>query len=447
MSLSRRSFLGVAGGAAATGAAAWAGLLHDSVTGGAPPKSGGGSAGPVPKNKARVARATDRVLVVVQCGGGNDGLNTLVPLDGRYHDARPNLAVAERDVLALRGEAGYGLHPSLKPLVARWDAGQVAAVESIGFAHSSRSHFEAMDWWWSATPKRASTTGWLGRWLDATEGQPNPLRAIALGDGSPSLRADKAISTGIHNPAAFGLQAPVGVDRDQLLRAFAATAQPLAVDQPLFAAAQASVTHTLEAVHSLAGAGIGNSGPAGGSGAGGGGGQGGNRPPKLTGNGGGKRNAGQITAGLNTAAELISHDLGTRVIVIGVGGFDTHANQAPTHQRLLGDLAKGIDGFFHTLEQRNLADRALVLTTSEFGRRVAENGSGTDHGAAGVQFLVGPGVKPGVVGKADLAHLDDGDLRPEIDTRSLYAAALDWLGGPTDEVLGARYDRHDLLRV
>ncbi len=448
--LSRRAFLGITGGAAVTGAAAWAGLVHDSVTGGAASRPGRdlargpGVDGPGPTGKATVAKASDRVLVVVQCGGGNDGLNTLVPLDGRYHDARPTLAIADKDVLSLRGEAGYGLHPSLGPLIARWDAGQLAAVESVGFPHPSRSHFEAMEWWWSATPGRASTTGWLGRWLDATEDHPEPLRAIALGDGSPALRSVKAISTAIRNPTQFGLRAPVGVDRDQLLSAFAATAQPLLVDQPLLAASQASVTHTLEAVRSLAKAGVGASGGASGSvrvGGGGGAGQ----PPKLTGNGGGMRNGGQFAASLGTAADLITHELGTRVIVIGVGGFDTHAGQVSTHQRLLADLAKGIEGFFHTLEQRKLADRALVLTTSEFGRRVAENGSGTDHGAAGVQFLIGPGVNAGVVGKADLAKLDEGDLRSEIDTRSLYAAALDWLGGPTDDILGGRYDRHSLL--
>lgn len=444
MSISRRAFLGMTGGAAVTGAAAWAGLVHDGVTGGIAPQTGpdrrstAAAPGSAPSNKASVAKATDRVLVVVQCGGGNDGLNTLVPLDGRYRDARPTLAIAEKDVLALRGETGYGLHPSLEPLLAKWASGELAAVESVGFPRSSRSHFAAMEWWWSATPDRASATGWLGRWLDATEGHPDPLRAIALGEGSPALLSEKAISTAIRNPAQFGLQAPMGVDRDQLLSAFAATAEPLLVDQPLLAASQASVAHTLEAVQNLSKAGIGSSRGSGGAGT---------KTFNLKGNAGGKGNTGQITAGLSTAADLISHGLGTRVIVIGVSGFDTHAEQAPTHERLLADLAKGIEGFFNTLEQRKLADRALVLTTSEFGRRVAANGSGTDHGAAGVQFLVGPGVKGGVVGKADLADLDEGDLRPEIDTRSLYAAALDWLDGPTDEILGGHYDRHSLVRV
>lgn len=443
MSISRRAFLGMTGGAAATGVAAWAGLVHDRVSGGRPSAVGAAGrvaatgTGSVPANTATIAKATDRVLVVVQCGGGNDGLNTLVPLDGRYHDARPTLAIAEKDVLALHGESGYGLHPSLRPLLDRWDAGQLAAVGAVGFPHSRRSHFEAMEWWWSATPNRASETGWLGRWLDATEDHPQPLRAIALGDGSPALGSRHAISTAIRNPAAFGLHAPSGVNRDQLLSAFAATAQPLAVDQPLLAATKASVTHTLESVRSLAKAGIG-SGTASSGGA---------QVFRLNGNGGGMGNVGQIAASLRTAADLISHGLGTRVIVIGVSGFDTHAGQAATQQRLLADLATGIDDFFHTLEQRKLADRALVLTTSEFGRRVAENGSGTDHGAAGVQFLVGPGVRGGVVGRADLARLDDGDLRAEIDTRSIYAAALDWLGGPTDEVLGGHYDRHGLVRV
>ena len=134
--------------------------------------------------------AGDRVLVVVQLSGGNDGLNTLVPVtDGRYHDARPTLAVAEGDALALPGQDRLGLHPALAPLLPLWESGRVAALESIGYEESGRSHFAALDTWWTATPDHSLRTGWLGRWLDQTDpGDGDPLVAIALGSGSPALQ-------------------------------------------------------------------------------------------------------------------------------------------------------------------------------------------------------------------------------------------------------------------
>ena len=152
---------------------------------------------------------------------------------------------------------------------------------------------------------------------------------------------------------------------------------------------------------------------------------------------------------LETAAGIIDLRVGTQIIVVNLGGFDTHADQARRHDELLTELAEGLAGFATLLEARGETDRVLVLTTSEFGRRVAENGSGTDHGQASVQFLTGGHVAGGqIVGQGDLAHLDGGDLRTEIDARSLYAVALDWLSADTaltDAVLGGPYDRHQLL--
>ncbi|MDQ3106827.1 MAG: DUF1501 domain-containing protein, partial [Actinomycetota bacterium] len=151
--------------------------------------------------------------------------------------------------------------------------------------------------------------------------------------------------------------------------------------------------------------------------------------------------AGRLTAALELAADLIVRRLGVEVITTGVGGFDTHADQAATHAMLLGDLATGLASFWKTLTDAGLADDVLVMTTSEFGRRVAENGSaGTDHGVGGCQFFLGGGVRQGAVGTVDLANLVDGDLRPTIDPRSMYAEALEWLGGPTADVVGSYED-------
>ena len=153
-----------------------------------------------------------------------------------------------------------------------------------------------------------------------------------------------------------------------------------------------------------------------------------------------------LADGLATAAQLVTGDVGARIVVVSASGFDTHANQAATQKALLADLAEGLTAFTATIDRAGMGDRVLVATTSrEFGRRVQENGSGgTDHGKAGVSLLLGP-VRPGIQGALDLGDLQDGDVRPAVDPRVLYTAALDWLGADPGEILGRRYDDVALL--
>lgn len=433
--MKRRTFLGLGAGAAVTGTGAWLALLRDRA------EESTGPAGAPSATTTTAASIGDpatagRILVVLQLSGGNDGLNTLVPVTGRYHDLRPTLGVPDEDLVALRGLAGHGLHPSLAPLAPVWDRGHLALVAGIGYPDNSRSHFSALDAWWSGTPGEASATGWLGRWLDATEadGDPDPLRAVTIGRGSPALRAERAPSTAIVDPAGFALRTPRGVDADALVAAFLRCAAPVQ-GRDLQAATQASIATTVDVLARVAEADLGAVGPAFAA------------PPEDDGaDVAGEYVAGDVTAGLSAAANLIAHDLGTRVVLVDAGGFDTHANQADTHRRLLADVARGISAFQTSLAESGHADDVLLVTTSEFGRRAAENGSGTDHGNGGTSLVVGGGVRGGLVGTPDLDHLDDqGDVAATIDVRSLYAAALTWLGGPTDDVLGRTYDSHDLL--
>ncbi|HEY5153605.1 MAG TPA: DUF1501 domain-containing protein, partial [Acidimicrobiales bacterium] len=281
-------------------------------------------------------------------------------------------------------------------------------------------------------PDQPIRTGWLGRWMDATDDGANPLRAVALGGGSPALVGERARSTVVLDPAGFALRTPRGADGDAIRRAFLATAEPLLPD-PMAAAAQQAIGSSLQAVDVLAQA---ASGPAGAQANG----------PAIE--------AGTITGLLSTAAGIIDLQVGTEIIVVAGSGFDTHSDQTRRHQELLADLAGGLTTFLDTIESRGQADQVLVITTSEFGRRVEENGSGTDHGDGSVQFLAGPMVAGGqVVGQADLGDLVDGDLRSSIDSRSLYANALDWLSGPAgptgvaDEVLALSADRYSLVRA
>jgi uncharacterized protein (DUF1501 family) len=434
VSLSRRAFLGLGGGAAAAavgGGLAWRALVDDSID-----RSMGhdGSGGPSATTIDASGLHPGRVLVVVQLGGGNDGLNTLVPAgDGRYYDRRPTLAVPEGDVVALPGVAGYGLNPALAPLVPHWSQGRLAAVEGVGFPGQSRSHFQAMDTWWTGSPDHTVRTGWLGRWLDAVGAVDDPLRAVAIGAGSPALVGEHAQSTVVLDPAGFALSTPDGVDAEQRGHAFRATAAPLSSD-PTVAAAQRAVPGTLDAVQVLA-------------------------PALARDDGdGGDVEAGDLTTGLRAAGRILGLGLSTQNVMVSVSGFDTQAGEADAHPALLADLAVGLDDLLRTVEQQGRADDVLVVTTSEFGRRVQENGSGTDDGKASVARLAGAPVAaaPGpdgavsggrLVGEADLGALDDGDLPVAVDTRCLYAAALDWLGGPTDDLLGGPYDRHALIRA
>jgi uncharacterized protein (DUF1501 family) len=355
-----------------------------------------------------------RVLVVVQLGGGNDALNTLVPLDGRYHDARPTIGLADDTLVKIPGTDRYGLHPSFGAMKSLIDSGHVAALASIGYATPDRSHFVAMADWWSANPAEAATTGWLGRYLDSTGGtDANAMRAVALGSGVPALQGKTSAPTVVINPAAFNIATKLQpAERSAFVDAWQKV-----VGTPAVSASKAMDVFAQIKIDAEA---AGYDDAAGG---------------------------GDITAGLGTAAELVLAKQGVQIVHIAVGGFDTHANEATTHKGLLDDLAVGVQTFFDRLAKAGAADNVLLMTMSEFGRRVRENGSkGTDHGKGGVQFLVGPAVKGGVVGDFDLGNLDNGDLRGTIDPRSLYASALGWLGADANEVLGGSYDNLGVVR-
>jgi uncharacterized protein (DUF1501 family) len=354
----------------------------------------------------------EHVLVVVQLSGGNDALNTLVPLDGRYHDARPSLAVADGGLVAMTGTTAYGLHPALASWKSLLAAGQIAALAGIGFEHPDRSHFVALAEWWAGANDLPGNAGWLGRYLDATAaGHDSPLRAVALGGGTPALTAEHSVATVVNDVSGFALRAPWSADRATLVRAWEGLL-------PSYGDAGDAV----DTFHRLA---VASTSPSGGG---------------PVGKGGGGRE-GDLVELLAVAAALVHDEPAVRVIQVMAGGFDTHAAQAATQTRLLTDLADGVASFFSTLAGSGNAERVLLVTVSEFGRRVAENGSGgTDHGKAGVQFVVGPAVKGGVYGQYDLGALDDGDLPARVDPGSLYTLALDWLGAPVEEILGRRFD-------
>lgn len=443
--LSRRTLLIAAGATAVGGAVTWRLVLGDGSGAGDSSSIGPartGAAGTTPTTVGGRSHPARTVLVVVQLAGGNDALGTLVPSDGRLRDARPTLALPEGELAMLTGASGYSLASGLAPLVPRWEAGELAAVAGIGFAEQSRSHFSSLDTWWSATPGQVRTSGWLGRWLDATrdDDPSNPLRAVALGGAAPALVGAESDVAVVLAPEQFGLRDPAGAPSGAFESALTLATADLPGDAALLRGARQSLRTTLEVVDAL--------GPAVRS----------ERADGDTGAGAANGGPGPLGTLLRTAVDVLALDEGTRLLHVIGGGFDTHTDQGARHPKLLADLADGVDAFLSGADEIGRRDDVVLLVVSEFGRRIAENGSGTDHGFGGLALLAGAPLLEGaggnVVGELDLVSPVEGDLPVVVDTRSVYAACLDHLGGSgaagadrslTDEVLDGSFDRLGLV--
>ena len=322
----------------------------------------------------------------------------------------------DSDLVALDGLTDYQLHPSLAPLVEPWRNNELAIVQGLALPEQSRSHFVALDTWWSATPELASSGGWIGRWLDATaDDEQNPLRAVSLGGGAPALTGLDARPVIVQQLDRYVLDAPRG--SSGVVEAFLAMSSP--VEAGLFGDVQSAIPVAVDSVDTLQAVFAGSIG-------------------EVT---------YQVEELFHAAAAIIEADVGTEVILINVRGFDTHADQLSRHVELLGGVANGVRALFDRLAASGRDQDTLLMAYSEFGRRVAENGSGgTDHGKGGLAFLAGPPVAGRqLVGDVDLGRLDDGDITSTIDARSVYADVLEWLEGPTDEILGGRFDSYSLV--
>lgn len=399
--MDRRKFLGLTGGAAAT----------TLVGGGLVP---GLSLGPTPVAGAQSSPSfgdpAQRTLIVIDMEGGNDAINTLVPASGAYHDLRPTIALEDDELLSFAG-LDYGVHPSLAALESFWNAGQLSAFYGIGLPEQSRSHFVAQDAWRSATPGQPATSGWLGRWLEATEpDQEVPLRAISLGRDTLAAQGTTGRAVAVQSVENYQLLPP---DGDQnVIEAIRAMGAGTA--SGLLGQAQAALPATVESVDQLQGI-------------------------IATVSADGDEYGPDDSATLFAAAQaIIQADAGTQVLYLTIDGFDTHAGQPQRHAPLLETIATGLDALFEGLAETGHADRTLALTVSEFGRRAAENGSaGTDHGNGGLAMLVGPAVEESTVfGGADLDDLVNGDLAQVLDARSVYDNALRWLGGTSGAIEG-----------
>lgn len=369
-----------------------------------------------------------RILVLVQMAGGNDGLNTVIPhSDPEYYKARPALGIPKTNVLKI--DDALGLHPQMPGFKELYDEGHLAIVQGVGYANPDRSHFRSMDIWHSARPDAEYTQdGWLGRGLDLTvEQHAGKMRAMALGTNRLplALLGSKVNVPSISNLAGYHLELGAGPEANRQLqrRLMGEIADRQSASSKLGAAAANLDFLRKTALTAFTSA---------------------DKLKEVTASY--KPAATYPTNGLGEklkiVAQIIAGDLGTRVVFVSLDGFDTHAQQAGSHQALLGELSSAVRAFFQDLKGHSLDERVVLATFSEFGRRVKENGSlGTDHGAASQVFIAGPTVKGGLYGKhPSLTDLTEGDLKFHTDFRSVYTTlltkVLDW---PAETVLGGKF--------
>jgi uncharacterized protein (DUF1501 family) len=359
----------------------------------------------------------NRTLIIVQMAGGNDGLNTVIPYtDSRYYDYRPEVTIPQEQVIPLNDEVGF--HPSLTEFKSLWDEGVLAIVEGMGYPEPSYSHFQSMDIWRTADLEGKLKNGWLGRYLETlNRDEWSTFRGMAVGRALPQELSSPKVSIPIvKNVVTYRLKGdpsyPTATQArtEGLLELYAAAPpeKPYAtlLDNTMGVAYQ-SVQALQQADQAYKSAIVYPDTPLG--------------------------------KGLKLIAEAITGNLGITVGHITIGGFDTHADQRAKHSQLLKILAEGIHAFYQDLKAHDRDRDVVVMTWSEFGRRVKSNASnGTDHGSAGPLFFIGTKVVGGFHGqRPDLGNLDKDNLRFTTDFRTVYTTVLEkWLGASAEVVLG-----------
>jgi uncharacterized protein (DUF1501 family) len=331
------------------------------------------------------------VLVIVTLYGGNDGINTLIPYaDNAYHDARPELAYAPGDVLRL--DPQLGLNPACKGLAQLWNQRRLAILRGVGYPRPDHSHFRSMDIWQTASPAEPISSGWIGRWLDATGD--DPLRAVNVGPVLPPLAVGET-----YTAAALSVPSRDHAPAQQADR-FDAIMGALGADDPNDTPAMAAVRKAYRAARTT------------------------NKALESVNPAANDHNS--LAAQLSMVAAAVRARVPTRVYTVQLGGFDTHANERETQQRLLQTLDEAVTPFLQEMAADRYGRNVVLMAYSEFGRRVAANASqGTDHGTAGPVFVAGGPVKGGFYGEEpSLTNLDDGDLKFTTDFRDIYHELL-----------------------
>ena len=364
------------------------------------------------------------VLVVVQLTGGNDFMNTIIPYTNEhYYDARPTVVIEKDTVLPLNDELAF--NPNAGPLKEMYDAGSVAIVQGIGYENSSRSHFRAMDIWHTCEPVKVGTEGWLGRAIrDIDPDKENVLTAVNIGRGLPrALVAPGVPVTSVGDLDNVGLMTSIEERdrRDRALEMFKKMYAPAIGTGPVmeYLAQTGSDVHTGADILKQA-------------------------PASYTSEVEYADNP--IAKSLKDVARTHIAGLGTRIFYTSHGGYDHHANELKTHPQLMTELSGAISDFFQDLRDHDASEEVVMLVFTEFGRRMRDNGSGTDHGSGGGAFIIGDRVKGGLY--SDYPSLEPSrwlngeDLEWTIDYRGIYSTILDqWLGLDPAPIVDGQFEQ------
>ena len=372
------------------------------------------------------ATKKDPVVVILQLTGANDYMNTIIPYtNGEYYDNRPKVRIPQDTVLPIDDELAF--NPNMGPLKDMYDDGKVAIIHGIGFENSPRSHFRAMDIWHTCEPEVVGTEGWVAKVVRDLDPQgENVLKCVNFGQGLPRALALRGVPiTSVSNLESYGVMSSVpGIsgeeERARLLDRFARmyapaigtgatmdylgqTGRDALMGADIIKAAPENYTSTIE----------------------------------YADNG--------IAKYLRDVARVHTANLGTQIFYTAHGPFDTHFNQPPMHARLWTEVSGAISDFFDDLREHDAADNLIMMIFTEFGRRVRDNGTGTDHGAGGGAFIIGDKVKGGMYGtypSLKPEDLNQGDLDPNYDFRGFYSSVVDqWLGLDPVPIVGGKFEQ------
>ena len=368
-----------------------------------------------------------RSLVVIQLSGANDCLNTVVPYsNGLYYDFRPNVHLEAEEVLPI--DDHFGFNPNMGSIKALWDQGKVAIINGIGYANPNRSHFRSMDIWHTAEPDAIATEGWLGRTIrDLDPKAENVLTGVNFGRGLPRALACKGVPVAsVGNLETYGVFPDV---KDEWLRQYA-----LEAFAKMYGGAEGrdAVIDFLgqNGRDALKGADILRTALA-----------------KYSSTIGYAQNG--IAQSLKNVAQVMCADLGTRIYYTQHGSFDTHGGELPTHAKLWQEVGGAVGDFYADLKEHGREDEAIIFVFSEFGRRIRDNGSGTDHGAGSVAFVIGGAVQGGMYAEYPSLKAEDqldGDLRANNDFRCTYTTILDrWLGLDAAPIVHGQFEQFDFV--
>ncbi|MEO2140569.1 MAG: DUF1501 domain-containing protein [bacterium] len=368
----------------------------------------------------------DPVLAVLSLSGGNDGLNCVIPRNnGHYRDARPTIAVPEDQIIPLTDE--LGLHPTMGPLKKYWDEGKLAVFVGIGYPTPSYSHFRSMDIWHTCEPEAIGTEGWLGRATKQLDpNSENVLTAVNFGRGLPrALVMDGVPVASVGNLETYGLLTGIEGEnqRNDALEVFGRMYSPAIGTGAVMDYIHQTGTDALKGADILSTA-----------------------PDNYTSSV--EYSSTAIGQYMKNIAQTHLAGFGTRVLYTTspYNGFDSHANQLQANSGLLTDVSNTVDNFMTDLREHDASDEVTLMFFSEFGRRVKDNGSGTDHGAAGVAFVVGEHVKGGIYGQypsLEPSQLEEGgNLKFNLDFRSVYSTILEeWFGLEANPIVNGNFER------